>query len=94
MSSINTLSLRIPVWCPTLIGLDLPVTTLIDIIKKRMQLLTCTHDTTRAKLERLRLARLINGDQTITTRYAMALIKTNELISLLASTLRTIKHVN
>jgi hypothetical protein len=51
MSSINTLSLRIPVWSPTLIGLDFPLTTLIDIVDKRKQLLTCTQKTTRAKLE-------------------------------------------
>jgi hypothetical protein len=42
MSSISTLSLRIPVWCPTLIGLDLPLTTLVDMAGKRKKLLTCT----------------------------------------------------
>jgi hypothetical protein len=51
MSSISTLSLRIPVRSPTLIGLDFPLTTLIDIAGKRMQLLTCTQKSTRAKLE-------------------------------------------
>jgi hypothetical protein len=61
---------------------DLPLPTLIDIVRKRKKLLTCTQDTTRAKLEM------------ITTRHAMALIKTNELIRLLARTLSTIKHVN
>jgi hypothetical protein len=86
--------LRIPVWCPTLTGMDLQLTTLIGITEKRKKLLTSTHDTTRTELERLRSARLIHGDQTITTRHAMALIKTNELISLLAPTLSTIKHVN
>jgi hypothetical protein len=55
MPSIGTLSLRIPVMHPTLCGLDLPLATLIDIIRKRKQFLTCTHKTTRAKLERLRL---------------------------------------
>jgi hypothetical protein len=33
--------------------------------------------TTKAKLERLRLARLIQGDQKITTRHTKALNKTN-----------------
>jgi hypothetical protein len=51
MPYINTLILRIPVRCPTLIGLDLPLTTLIDIAGKRKQFLTCTQKTTRAKLE-------------------------------------------
>jgi hypothetical protein len=40
MPSIDALSLRIPVWCPTLIGLDFPLTTLIGIIGKRKQFLT------------------------------------------------------
>jgi hypothetical protein len=81
------------VWSPTLIGLDVPLTTLVGITRKRKQLLTYTQETTRAKLERLYLARLIYGDQTTITRHAMALKKTNELISLLAPTLSTIKHV-
>jgi hypothetical protein len=51
MSSIGTLSLRIPVWSPTLIGLDFPLTTLISITGKRKQFLTCTQKATRAKLE-------------------------------------------
>jgi hypothetical protein len=42
MSSISVLSLRIPVQCPTLIGLDLPLITLIGITGKRKKLLTCT----------------------------------------------------
>jgi hypothetical protein len=72
MPSINVLSLGILVWSPTLIGLDLPLTTLIDITGKRKQFLTCTKKTTRAKLERLRPARLIQGVQKITTRHAKA----------------------
>jgi hypothetical protein len=44
MSSIGTLSLRIPVWSPTLIGLDFPLTTLIDILEKRKQFLTYTQE--------------------------------------------------
>jgi hypothetical protein len=51
MSSIGTLSLRILVQSPTLIGLDFPLTTLISIIGKREQFLTCTQKTARAKLE-------------------------------------------
>jgi hypothetical protein len=75
MTSIGTLSLRIPVQSPTLIGLDFPLTTLIGIAGKRKQLLTCTQKTTRAKLERLRSARLIQGDQKITSRHAEVLIR-------------------
>jgi hypothetical protein len=51
MLYINALSLRIPVWCPTLVGLDLPPVSFIGITKKRKKLLTCTHETTIAKLE-------------------------------------------
>jgi hypothetical protein len=94
MPSISTLSLRILVWSPSLISLDLPLTTLIGITGKRKQILTCTQETTRAKLERLCSARLIHGDQKITTRHAKALTKAKELISLLASRLSTIKLVN
>jgi hypothetical protein len=93
MTSISDLSLRIPVWSPTLLSLDFPLTTLIGIAGKRKQLLTCTQETTRAKLEQLRSARLIHGDQRTTTRHAMALNKSNGLIRLLAPTLSTIKHV-
>jgi hypothetical protein len=77
MSSISVLSLKIPVQCPTLIGLDLPLTTLIGIVGKREQLLTWTRETIRVKLERLRSTRLIHGDPKITTRHAMALNQTN-----------------
>jgi hypothetical protein len=69
MSSIGALSLRIPVWSPTLIGLDFPLTTLIGldfplttlvgITGKRKQFLTCTQKTTRAKLVQLCSAGLI-----------------------------------
>jgi hypothetical protein len=51
MTSISALSLGIPVWCPVLISLDLPLVTLIGIAGKRKQLLTCTQETTRVKLE-------------------------------------------
>jgi hypothetical protein len=84
MPSISALSLRIPVRCPTLIDLDLPLTTLVGITGKRKKLLTCTQETTRVKLERLRLTRLIHGDQNITTRHAMALSEAKGLKCLLA----------
>jgi hypothetical protein len=42
MPSIDALSLRIPIWSPTLIGLDFPLTTLVDIAGKRKQFLTYT----------------------------------------------------
>jgi hypothetical protein len=84
MTFIGALSLRIPVWRPTLISLDLPLVSLISITGKGKKILTCTQETTRAKLERLRLARLIHHDQKATTRHAKALSKANELISLLA----------
>jgi ABC-type molybdenum transport system ATPase subunit/photorepair protein PhrA len=51
MSFIGALSLRALVQSPTLISLDFPITTLVDIADKRKQLLTCTQKTTRAKLE-------------------------------------------
>jgi hypothetical protein len=77
MPSIGALSMRIPVRSPTLIGLDFPLTTLIGIIGKRKQFLTCTQKTARAKLERLRSARLIQGDQKITSRHAEVLNKSS-----------------
>jgi hypothetical protein len=70
MPSIGALSLRILVRSPTLIGLDFPLTTFVGITGKRKQLLTCTQKAARAKLERLRSARLIQGDQKITSRHA------------------------
>jgi hypothetical protein len=94
MSSIDALSLRVLVRRPTVVGLDLPLTALDGIASKRKQILTYTQETTRAKLERLPSARLIHSDQHITTRHAKALLKTKELISLLATSLSTIKHVN
>jgi hypothetical protein len=77
MPSISILSLRIPVQSPTLIDLDFPLTTLVGIAGKRKQFLTCTQKIVRAKLERLRSARLIQGDQKITTTHAEVLNKTN-----------------
>jgi hypothetical protein len=94
MSSIDAPSLRVLVRRPTLIGLDLPLIALIDIAGKRKQILTCTQETTRAKLERLCLAKLVHDDHQITTRHAKALLKTKGLISLLATSLCPIKPVN
>jgi hypothetical protein len=51
MSSIDALSLRIPVRSPTLIGLDLPLTALVGIAGKRKQILTCTQEIAIAKVE-------------------------------------------
>jgi hypothetical protein len=76
--------MRIPVRCPTLIGLDLPLASFVGITGKRKKLLTRTQETTRAMLERLCSARLIHGDQKTTTRHVMALSKAKGLISLLA----------
>jgi hypothetical protein len=42
MSSIDTLSLRIPIRSSSLIDLDFPLTTPIGITGKRKQFLTCT----------------------------------------------------
>jgi hypothetical protein len=70
MSSTGILSLRILVRSPTLFGLDFPLTTLVGISGKRKQFLICTQKTTRVKLEQLRSARLIQGDQKITSRHA------------------------
>jgi hypothetical protein len=61
-----------------------PTASLIGITGKRKKLLTCTQETTRAKLERLRSTRLIHCDQKTTTRHANALSKAKGLISLLA----------
>jgi hypothetical protein len=77
MQSINALSLRIPIRNPTLIGLDFSLTILIGIAGKRNQFLTYTQKTTRAKLDQLRSARLIQSDQEIITIHAKALNKTN-----------------
>jgi hypothetical protein len=80
----GVLSLRILVWCPSLDGLDLPLASLTGNVGKRKKLLTCTQETTRAKLERLCSTILIHGDQKTTTRHAEALSKAKGLIGLLA----------
>jgi hypothetical protein len=78
MSSIDTLSLRIPIRSPSLIGLDFPLTTLRGITGKRKQFLNYTQKTTRAKLEQLHSARLMQGDQKITSRHAKVLTRLND----------------
>jgi hypothetical protein len=75
MTFIGLLSLRIEVRSPTLICLAFPLTTLVGITGKRKQFLTCTQKTARAKLERLRSTRLIQGDQKISSRHAEVLIR-------------------
>jgi hypothetical protein len=75
MPSIGALNLRIPVRSPTLIDLDFPLITLIDITGKRKQFLICTQKIARAKFERLCLARLIQGEQKVTFRHAEALTR-------------------
>jgi hypothetical protein len=70
MPSIDILSLGIPVRSPTLGSLDFPLATLVGIAGKRKQFLTRTQKIARAKLEGLRSARLIQGDQKITSRHA------------------------
>jgi ABC-type molybdate transport system ATPase subunit len=49
MSFIGALSLRILVRSPTLISLDFPLATLIDIAGKRKQLLTYTQKINKSK---------------------------------------------
>jgi hypothetical protein len=73
MPSISTVSLKVPVQNPTIIGLDFPLITLIGLTDKRKQFLTCTQKIVRAKLERLRLTRVIQRDQKITSRNAEVL---------------------
>jgi hypothetical protein len=94
MPSIDTLSIRVPIRHQTLIGLDLPQTALVGIAGKRKQILTCTQERTREKLEQLHSAGLIHGDQQITTRHAKASFNTKGLISLLATSLSPIKPIN
>jgi hypothetical protein len=70
MPSNGILSLGIPVRSPTLVGFDFPLATLVGITGKRKQFLTYTQKIAREKLERLCSARLIQGDQKITSRHA------------------------
>jgi hypothetical protein len=81
MRSIGALSLKIPVWSPTLIDLDFPLITLVGITGKRKQFLTCTQKTARAKFERLCPVRLIQGDQKVTSRHAEVLNKSSNSLA-------------
>jgi hypothetical protein len=70
MLSLDTLSLRVPVRHPTLISLDLLLIALVGIAGKGKQILTCTLEIARVKLEQLLSAGLIHGDQMFTIRHA------------------------
>jgi hypothetical protein len=61
---LDDIHLRVPVGNSALLGLDLPLTALVSVARRRRKILTCTqiNKTTRAKLERLHLARLIRRD--------------------------------
>jgi hypothetical protein len=70
--------MRVPVGNPALLGLDLPLTTLISVTGRRRKNLTCTqiNKTTRAKLKRLHSARLIRHDPKATiSRHARLQVK-------------------
>jgi hypothetical protein len=61
----DDLHLRVPVGNPALIGLDLPLTALVDITERKRKILTCTQTKQKSqkqKLERLRSTRLIRRD--------------------------------
>jgi hypothetical protein len=76
--SSDDLHLRVPVGNPALLGLDLPLTALVGVAGRRRKILTCTliNKTTRAKLERLRSARLIRRDPKATnSRHARLQVK-------------------
>jgi Sec7-like guanine-nucleotide exchange factor len=77
-TSSNDLHLRVPVGNPTLLGLDLPLTALVGIARRRRKILTCTqiNKITRAKLERLHSARLIRRNPKATnSRHARLQVK-------------------
>jgi hypothetical protein len=63
-ASSDDLHLRVPVGNPGLLDLDLPLTALVGVVGRMRKILTCTqiNKITRAKLERLRSARLIRRD--------------------------------
>ena len=73
----DDLHLRVPVGNPALLGLDLPLTALVGVARRRRKILICTQiKTTRAKLERLRSARLIRRDPKATnSRHARLQVK-------------------
>jgi hypothetical protein len=70
--------MRVPEGKPALLGLDLPQTALVGVTGRRRKILTCTqiNKRTRAKLERLRSARLICRDPKVTnSRHARLQVK-------------------
>jgi hypothetical protein len=74
----HDLHLRVPVGNPALLGLDLPLTALVSVIGRKRKILTYTqiNKTTRAKLERLRSARLIRRDlKAMNSRHARPQVK-------------------
>jgi hypothetical protein len=71
-----------PTRRPMFLGFDRPLASLVRIAGKRKKHLTCTQDTTIAKLEQLRSTRLILHVQTVMTRHAKALSKVKGHISL------------
>jgi hypothetical protein len=68
----------VPVGNPTLLGLDLPLTALVGVTERRRKIITCTqiNKIIRAKLKRLRSARLIRRDPKATnSRHARLQVK-------------------
>jgi hypothetical protein len=79
---------RVSVRDPAHRSIDFSLIAVISIARRGREGETCTQQL-KTKLERLRSARLIYGDQKTITRHAMALSKAKGLISLLAP----IKHL-
>jgi hypothetical protein len=84
MPFIIHLSLQVPVWSLALIRLDFPLVALISITRRR-KILTITQDTTRAKLEQLRLARLARCDHKDHDLDMQGFKRSKGLLSLLAT---------
>jgi hypothetical protein len=77
-TSSDDLHLRVSIGNPALLGLDLPLTALVDVTGRRRKIFTCTqiNKVTRTKLERLRSARLIQRDPKATnSRHARLQVK-------------------
>jgi hypothetical protein len=72
-----------PVRCPTLIGLDLPLASLVGITEKRKKLLTCTQENKSKAWETMLSKAYPSWSKETTTRHAKALRKAKGLISLL-----------
>jgi hypothetical protein len=50
---LDDLRLQVPVENPALIGLDFPLTTLVGVVRRRRNILTCTHTYKNNKSKRL-----------------------------------------